>query len=328
MRLGGARGVSSDPRKQTMTRRTLTRLAVVVAVLVITSGASASTKLPKPGTAGQVAALVAASASIESLPSNLVPPLAQAASDSPGAYYPVANHACTGVSKCVFGDTSSTSTIVLYGDSHAQMWLPSLVPVAVAAHDRLVLVWEPGCPAADVSVWSAPTHSVNTACNRFRTSMISRIKGLDPKLVLLADRTSDIPGAGNKPTTSEEWQSGLEATIRKLKSYTTRVAVVGDITVFSPLVLPQCLAAFPTAVQQCSVDNPNGKTRQQFAAERAAAKDLHVTYLNPQPWLCTKVCSPVIGNMVAYFDTFHVSATYAEYLSGVWAIALKPLLYG
>ena len=30
--------------------------------------------------------------------------------------------------------------------------------------------------------------------------------------------------------------------------------------------------------------------------------------------------------MVAYYDTFHVSATYAEYLSGVWADAIKPLL--
>jgi SGNH domain (fused to AT3 domains) len=308
------------------TRRTLTRLATVFAVLVITTGASASTMLPTPGTAEQVRALVAASTSIETLPSNLVPSIAQAASDSPGAYYRVANRACDGVSKCVFGDTASTSTIVLYGDSHAQMWLPALVPVAQAAHERLVLVWEPGCPAASVDVWSTPTHSVDTSCNRFRTSMISRIKKLDPTLVLLSDRTSDIPGVNNKPTTFEEWRSGLEKTITKIKTSSTRVAIVGDITVFSPLVLPECLASFPTSVQTCSVNNPNGKTRQQFAAERAAARAKGVVYINPRPWLCTTVCSAVIGNMVAYFDAFHVSATYAEYLSGVWATALKPLL--
>lgn len=308
------------------TRRTLTRLAIVVAALVNTTGVSAATRLPKPGTAEQVTALVAASASIETLPSNLVPSIAQAASDSPGAYYPVANRACDGVSKCVFGDTTSSSTIVLYGDSHAQMWLPALVPVAQSARDRLVLVWEPGCPAATVDVWSAPAHSVNASCNRFRASMISRIKRLHPTLVLLSDRTSDIPGAGNKPTTFEEWRTGLEKTITELKTTSTRVAVVGDITVFSPLVLPECLAAFPTSVQTCSVNNPNGKTRQQFAAERAAAKAKRVQYIDPRSWLCTTVCSAVIGNMVAYFDTFHVSATYAEYLSGVWATALEPLL--
>jgi SGNH domain (fused to AT3 domains) len=308
------------------TRRTLTRLAVVASALVIATVASAATKLPKPASATTVAALVTGSSSIETLPADLVPPLAQAASDTPGAYYPVADHACLGVSKCIFGDTSSTSTIVLYGDSHAQMWLPALVPVAVAAHDRLVLVWEPGCPAASVSVWSTPTHSINESCNQFRASMISRIKRLDPALVLLADRTSDIPGADNQPTTAQQWRSGLERTISELKTSTTKVAIIGDITVFSPLELPECLAADPTSVQTCSVNNPNGKTRQQFGAERAAANAKGVKYINPQPWLCTSVCSPVIGNMVAYFDTFHVSATYAEFLSVVWGAALKPLL--
>jgi SGNH domain-containing protein len=308
------------------TRRTLVRLAVVTAVLAVAAGASAAPELPKPGTAAQVAALVSASSSIETLPSKLVPPLTQVPWDSPGTYYPVANRACGGVSKCIFGDTASEATIVLFGDSHAQMWLPALVPVAKAAGDRLVLVWEPGCPAATVSVWDAPTHSVNASCNRFRTSMVARIKKLDPVLVLLADRTSDIPGANNRPTTSLEWQTGLAQTITELKTTSTHVAVIGDITVFSPLQLPQCLATFPTAVQTCSVMNPNGKTTQHFAAEMAAAKAEGVRYINPQPWLCTTVCSPVIGTMAAYFDTFHVSSTYAEYLSGVWATALKPLL--
>jgi SGNH domain (fused to AT3 domains) len=308
------------------TRRTLTRLAVLTAAIAMATAASAATKPPKPGSAASVAALVAASSSIETLPADLLPPLDQAASDTPGAYYPVANHACLGVSKCVFGDNSSKSTIVLYGDSHAQMWLPSLVPVVDSTHDRLVLVWEPGCPAATVSVWSTPTHSVNESCNQFRASMISRIKKLDPILVLLADRTSDIPGADNQPTTAEDWRSGLERTISLLKTSTTHVAVVGDITVFSPLELPECLASNLTSVQTCSVNNPNGKTREQFAAERTAARREGVKYINPQPWLCTTICSPVIGNMVAYFDTFHVSATYAEFLSGVWETTLKPLL--
>jgi hypothetical protein len=307
-------------------RRTSICLAAMPAVIAIAAAASAAPPLPTPGTSAQVAALVASSSSIETLPSTLVPPLNEVPYDSPGTYYPAANHACDGVSKCIFGDQSSKSTIVLYGDSHAQMWLPALVPVAESAHDRLVLVWEPGCPAATLSVWNAPTHSISSACNRFRTSMVARIKKIDPGLVLLADRTSDIPGAGNQPTTSAEWQTGLEKTIFELKSKSTRVAVIGDVTVFSPKQLPECLAANPTKVQTCSVGNPNGKTRQHFAAEKAASKAEGVSYLNQQSWLCTTVCSPVIGDMVVYFDAFHVSSTYAEYLSGVWATALQPLL--
>jgi len=176
-------------------------------------------------------------------------------------------------------------------------------------------------------VWDMSTHSINYQCNSWRTKTITAIHKLRPTLVLLASRTSDIPGPQNHPTTDAAWETGLEQTIAALKTTTTKVAVVGDITVFSPNNIPACLAAFPTQIQtQCAVKNPNGYTRQHFAAEQAAATAEAVTYINPQPWLCTTSCSPVIGKMAAYFDTFHVSATYAEYLSGVFKSAIKALL--
>jgi hypothetical protein len=300
--------------------------AVVATIVSVAVGALAAARLPTPGTAAQVAALVAASPSIEKLPSNLVPSLADAAQDRTQEYYGVAGRECDGVTKCVFAATKSTTTIVLFGDSHAQMWLPALVPVAVRAHDRLVLVWRPGCPAATVSVWEASTHSIDTNCNSFRTSMIAQIRKLAPAVVLIADRTSDIPGANNVLTTDAAWQAGEETTIASLKTKTTKVAVLGDIVAFTT-TLPNCLAAYPTTVQKCSAPNPNPKTHEHFAAERTAATAENVPYFNPQPWMCTsKTCSAVIGHMVAYYDDLHVTATYAEYLSGVWGSALKSLL--
>jgi len=306
-------------------RPVLAVLAATCAAALAASSAFATVSLPKPGSASQVSALVAASSQIQQLPRNLLPPLGQAAQDSPGAYYSVASRLCVGVTKCVFGDRKSKTTVVLFGDSHAQMWLPALVPVAASAGDRLVLVWMPGCPDTTITVWSIQTHSGSRACDNFRASSIAAIRSLAPKVVLLADRTSDIPDAHNKLTANAAWQAGLEQTIAKLKSPKTAVAVIGDVTAFTT-ALPECLAANPRAVQSCSVPNPNPRTHQHFAAEAAAAAAEGVPYVNPQPWLCTKVCSPVIGNMVAYFDKLHVAATYAEYLSAVMAAALKGIV--
>lgn len=301
-------------------------LVVAAALACIATTADAAPKLPTPGTAAQVAALVAASPSVTTLPSNLLPPLSKAAADSPATYYPGAARGCTGVKACVFPDLKAKSIVVLFGDSHAEMWLPAIAPVTQAAHVKLILIWKPGCPAADVSVWEATTHAINKACNKFRSQSIAEIKALHPALVLLADRTSDIPGAGNKLTTNAEWQAGEETTIAELKATTTKVVVIGDITAFT-VILPDCLAAYPSDVQKCAVPNPNPDTHQHFAAEAAAATAEDVPYINPQPWLCTAtICSPVIGNMVAYWDNEHVSSTYAEYLSGVWATALKSYL--
>jgi len=305
--------------------RTMVRVGVVVCVLAAATVALAAARLPKPGTASQVATLVHDAPSVTSLPTDLLPPLSQVSADNAATYYGVAGRECWGMSKCVFGDRSSPETVVLFGDSHAQMWLPALSPALQAAKVRLVLIWRPGCPPTDIGVWDMTSHSIDKGCTAFRTAMIAAIRKAKPALVLLADRTSDIPGANNKLTTNAAWQAGLEETISELKSPTTKVAVIGDITVFS-LDLPACLSAYPSDVQKCSVQNPNLKTHQHFAAERAAASAEGVTYLDPQPWLCTTICSPVIGTMAAYYDKFHVSATYAEYLSGVWATALKPLL--
>ncbi len=308
------------------TRRVLARSVVIATVLCVAAVALATARLPKPGTAAQVASLVAASTSIDKLPSKLVPPLSEASEDDAQAYYGVAGRECDGVTKCVFANRSSATTIVLFGDSHAQMWLPALVPVAVRAHDRLVLVWRAGCPAATVGVWDMTTHSIDKGCNRFRSSMIAQIRTLAPAVVLIADRTSDIPGANNVLTTNAVWKAGEETTISRLKAKATKLAVIGDITALTNDP-PECLAANPSAVELCSARNPNPRTHQHFAAEAAAATHEAVPYLNPQPWLCTPTrCSVVVGSMVVYYDQLHVTATYAEYLSGVWGRALKSLL--
>jgi hypothetical protein len=330
----GATGGTTARRRLLRAARAALPVAAGAALVAMATSALAAPTLPKPGTAGQVAALVATSGSIATLPANLLPPLDQVGQDTPGTYYGAAAHPCSGVAACVYGDKYARRLVVLFGDSHAQMWLPAIAPVAKADGLRLALIWMAGCAAATVSVWDAATRSINYACNAWRSRMITKIRAADPTLVLLASRTSDIPGPANRPTTGAAWQAGLERTITELESATTTVAVIGDVTIFSPHPLPNCLAANATDLQACAVQNPNGKTRQHFAAERAAARTEHVDYLNPQPWLCTApptttvrgTCSPVIGNMVAYSDTFHVSATYAEYLSGVWAKALAPLL--
>ncbi len=299
--------------------RGLIGLAMVGLLVSVNGTAGATVPLPKPGTAVQVAQLVAGSSGITSLPAKLLPPLGQVTSDEAAAYYGVVSRRCVGVTKCVFGDTKSTTLVVLFGDSHAQMWLPAFVPIARSNHFKVALVWLSGCPAANVSVWDASTHSINTYCNSFRASNVASIIKAKPALVLLADRTSDIPGPSNKLISDATWQAGLESTIASLRAAKLRVAVIGDITAFDTKhPVPACLAAHPTSVQSCSVANPNPVTHQHFAAEQAAASAESVPYLNPQPWLCTTVCSQVIGTMVAYYDNFHVTATYAEFLTTVW----------
>jgi hypothetical protein len=217
--------------------------------------------------------------------------------------------------KCVFGDLASHKLLVLYGDSHAQMWLPALVPVATALSMRLVLIWHTGCPVVKLPNTSA-------LCISVRKTAIALVNSLHASLVLLANRNM-FTTAVNFPQT--EWLNGMEATIKALQTATTKVAVVQDVTIFNSWV-PNCLAAHPTSVQKCSVLDPNPKFVSHQTAEKNAAIAEKAGYIATKQWLCAAACSPIIGNMIVDFDADHVTATYSEYLATVWQTAVTHVL--
>jgi hypothetical protein len=292
--------------------------ALTMAVALIFGSVADASELPTPGSAQLVAQLVAKSNSIATLPASTVPQPLQAASDTPGHFYPSANQACVTTTQCVFGATTSSQVMVLYGDSHAQMWLPALVPVAQANGMRLVLIWHPGCPVVTLRT-SWPI------CSKFRQSAISLINSLHARLVLLANKNTSVVGPNGITFTSAQWQAAMQATITALASSTTKVAVVEDDVLHNTPV-PSCVVAYSTNIQHCAVVFPNPKYTNKIAPERAAALATGAGYIATQKWLCAAKCSPIVGSMFVYFDDSHVAATYAAFLSGVWSTAIAKIL--
>ena len=304
------------------------RIATVscLAIAVTSAAAWATWTAPKPGTPRQVAALVVKSKTITALPSSPDPTLDVLAINDVQHIYPKTAHGCSTATQCLFGDLSARRTIVLFGDSHARMWLPALVPYAKSSHFKVVLLWLSGCPAAAVSVWNLTTGVPFATCDTWRTSTIALIDTLRPALVLIASHTTRVytSKGPTKVFTSAQWEKGDEATIRALKNGRTKIALIGDIVGLT-LDVPTCLAAHPTAVRTCSVANPNPAVPRFYKAEALAAKATHVTYLNPIPWLCTKKCSTVIGHFLVYTNNNHICLVFAEYLSTVFGDAVKKL---
>lgn len=276
---------------------------------------------PPPGTAAQVKALVAASTSITKMTATLAAELPGASNDTADAMYNLP-HTCLTATACQFGDTSSDKVVALYGDSHARMWLPALVPLATADGFRLVLVGQDGCPAVALVIYNAIGGSA--ACTVLRTAAVKLINSMDPEAVIVSDSTTAYLAGPNKRFTTAQWDKGLTTT---LKAFTgsPRLVVIGDIQVLDEDPT-SCLAAYPKAIQsKCAVDNPNKKYKGQETAEHDAATSAHAAYVDPTSWLCTqKRCSPVIGTFIAYWNSWHVSAMYAAYLSGVMGTAVKP----
>ena len=298
-------------------------LCVLSCLVAATLAAQAAVATIVPGTAKQVASLVAAAPSITSLPADLTPPLATASSDEPSTKYPATKPCVVGIPKmpaCLFGDTRGRRTMVLWGDSHAYMWFPALDAIAKAAKWKLVMLVGLGCPVADLAVWNVPLNQPNSGCPAFHAAMIKRIDKLNPSLVVMSEAFYTL-NASDQPITYAEFTAALETTFKQLHSRSMKKIVLGD-TYLIPIP-DQCLAAFPTSIQKCSLPENNANYTAQRASEQSAARASNVPYVNVIPWTCSTECTAVIGNMVVYYSGAHLSSTYATYLSGVLKTALK-----
>jgi SGNH domain-containing protein len=307
----------------------LAAVAVTALSLPVTVGA-ASTPPPPPGTAAEIYELVHAAPTITTLPANAYPTLTAEYSDSASHEFPATNHGCLVIGACVFGDTTATRTIVLFGDSHAQMWLSAVAPIAATLKYRVELLYLGGCPEATVTVWNPlplPPFPAGYyhGCDQFRTREIRAINHLHPALVLLSNRTAMVESGSGTYFTNAQWEHGLGTTILALKQPGTRVAVIGDINYFNQ-PMPQCLAANPSNVQQCASPNPNPTAHGHQSAEHIEATKLHVPFINVLPWICTTTCSGVIGGFLPYLNSTHLDATYITFLTNVLQTALVKVL--
>src|SRR5208283_1058463 len=117
---------------------------------------------PPPATAAQVAVAVKSSTSIKSIPTDLTPSLQSFANGTEAfklsgpsyfgscdAYGNAKEQAHP--SPCLFGDTKSTKTIVLVGDSSVGNWAPGLSIGFKKDGYRLAVFGFAGCPTPDLT---------------------------------------------------------------------------------------------------------------------------------------------------------------------------------
>lgn len=290
-------------------------LVAVASVAVVAVSADAATVTP--GTPKAVAAAVKAAVSLTKLPSSLEPTLGAASTDLATVATPSLAKCVTGgtnlTNACVFGDTRGSKTMVLWGDSHAEMWFPALNTIAKALHWKLVTLIELGCPVADLYVINPGTGVAYTNCQSFRQNMIARINAADPAVVVMSESWYPELSNGTDITTSM-WRQALTTTLSSLTSKNTKKVLIGDtITVPDQ---DSCLSQHPTNIQLCD-GNDSTIFQAQRAADAAAAAATRTLYVNEVPWECSTTCTEVVSHFVVYYSPGHLTAHYAQYLTTV-----------
>ena len=253
------------------------------------------------------------------VPAGLRPSIGEARTDYPLPY----DDGChvkqedTVSGRCTYGDTSSSTTVVLMGDSHALSWFPAVNRLAIERGWRLVNLTKSACASADVSQWNTNFKRVYTECDQWRENTYRRIEAEQPALVLIAnsrmfravgpDGTTVLDGAAR----TEAWQQGMANTLARITPAASAVVLIGD-TPRSMFDVPVCLSAHPDDTLACATPFEKSVSLAWLAEEEAAAAAGGAGFVDPTPWVCpTGPCPAVIGNFMVLRDEHHLTTPFS-----------------
>jgi peptidoglycan/LPS O-acetylase OafA/YrhL len=276
-----------------------------------------------PAVVREMQQAVAAGVRTTQAPRNLTPTPERAASDLPAADSTNCHADFTTVrqGECVFGDRSGTHTAVLFGDSHADMWLAAFGRAGGAEHWKIVDWTKSSCPAADITVFNKSLNRSYTECDAWRQQTIERIGTLQPDLVFVSD-SENVVGSS---VTDEQWTDDTLRTLAALRSAShARIVLIQDDPV-PAYDMPSCVAQHVDSLNACTF--PVSKAYSYPSRHRALAAGVKAAgfeVVDPRPWICTATtCPAVVGNLLVYRDDTHLTNTFSGWLAPMVAPLLR-----
>lgn len=327
------RWVEQPVRRSSFSARQWILIGITTAVVsAVAAGAVRSThSIPAP-TAAQVTRptpqveprLYLNSASAAPAPRNLTPQLKAAKWNLPvvstdGCHL---NYEDVALKNCLYGDVQGAKKIMLLGDSHAAHWMPGLSLAAKEYGYQLHSLSKAACPMGDLTVYAARIRRTYSECSSWRKAVIQRVKDVKPDLVVIAQ--SDKMGY-DQGVSAQEWADALGRTSRELSSVAGDVQVILD-NPYGNVSVPQCLANNLNMPARCAIRNDAKPHLVEFRdAIRRVTAGLDVSTVESHAYLCrdSGECPMIVGDMMVYRDSHHITPVYSEWLAPALAQDLK-----
>lgn len=224
---------------------------------------------------------------------------------------------------CTYGSANPTRTIAMLGDSHAMQWLGAVRDVVERQGWRVTTYFKSACNGTgDGQVLHAGRPNDQGACARWGDAALEAILA-DPAVDTVI--TSNVSSAYSEG--SPETPIGPDpyvAAWSRLTSAGIDVLVLADTPRSADgKDVPDCLAAAGPDTSVCDGPRSVVVPPDAMAGAAAASADDRVSLLDLNDWFCVDgTCHTVIGGVIAYSDSGHISDTYARTLSPQLELAL------
>lgn len=212
---------------------------------------------------------------------------------------------------CAFGDTLASTTIVLYGDSHAAHWSTALANLGLQKGFKLISLTKSGCPSVPVAPLVSEVGRSYVECALWQERSASVIDSIRPRGVVVANSRQHL-GEVLDTARAEQWRAALVGLLSRQHS-AGRVTVLVDETPWFPIPVPTCLSrAAYRSLPSTSCDAPRSKVLEPGVAEmhREVVKSLPgVVLFDPNSTLCSdSVCFASTDGQPLYSDRHHLIA--------------------
>jgi peptidoglycan/LPS O-acetylase OafA/YrhL len=215
----------------------------------------------------------------------------------------------------------SRGTMLLIGDSHARMLMPTFEYIAEQHDLELAVAYSTSCPWMESSLPKGDTVGKDRCIDQRRVLYGGQLERLDPDIVILAGYPYSIYPDGLESTDSdlagvampEVLQRQVDNSTRRLSADGRWLVFVEPIPIFASDPLT-CLSGADTA-DACTFAPMLSTQEEQLYRDAANASD-SVASIDLDPLACPRlpICDPLQRNSPVWRDTNHFSTEFAEFL--------------
>jgi len=217
---------------------------------------------------------------------------------------------------CRLGDSASRRTLVVFGDSHAEEWMPALIALGRRENWAIIPVVKVACAPLD---WER--HGGTRDCQNWFAWAKRTAANLHPTVLLISGHYS-AEGVNGETQAAQ----GIASVAAAVKT-TSHKAVAMIDTPIQKKQPADCLLRHGATHGTCALTLDDTSTSADASAYDVLTNTPGLAVIDPRPWLCYQgVCPIVIGKTIAYSDAGHLTTTYVSELAPLFRLAFDSAL--
>ncbi|NHA70187.1 acyltransferase family protein [Phycicoccus flavus] len=228
---------------------------------------------------------------------------------------------------CDWGDPNGTLTVAVVGDSKIMQYYSPLDEIAKREHWKIVSMTKSACGFHD-GVQEAKGEPY-TSCTEWNRAVLADLLRSRPDVVVTAERINEAladPADLGSLSTATMVDAMARQWTRVTDAGIPMVVIADNPSPGQIAPVYECIADHGGDLSACTFDRARGERESGAAAQLPAAERVQgVRVVDIRDSICPeRTCVPVIGGVMVYRQTSHITDTYARSLTDVLAAALVP----